>query len=263
MKASPSVRISLLSVIALNAYILAANVLTFPITKRITSGFPGQQLWKREALSESLVNNVTFYQANVSIGTPPQHFSLLIDTGSSDVILIAINADQCTNQVIEFEYGGCYGGLFDPTKSSTVEIVPNGYFDIQYGDGTESSGNYITDDFTIGGTVVKNLQMGLTNTTTSGVGVIGIGYNINEASMTSFTSVPYPNLVDQMVSQGLINTKSYSLYLDDLEEATGSIIFGGVDTDKFMHVEIIPVNLISLTITKIILVARYTLYLSS
>jgi hypothetical protein len=111
--------------------------------------------------------------------------------------------------------------------------------------------------------MIKNLQMGLTNTTTSGVGVIGIGYNINEASITSFTSIPYPNLVDQMVSQGLINTKSYSLYLDDLEEATGSIIFGGVDTDKFMYVEIISVNLISLIITDIFLVVHYTSYPSS
>jgi hypothetical protein len=96
----------------------------------------------------------------------------------------------------------------------------------------------MTDDFTIGQATIKNLQMGLVNKTTSTIGVIGIGYGMDEASVTSITSVPYPNLVDQMVSQGLINTKAYSLYLDDLEEATGSILFGGVDTDKFMYVEI-------------------------
>lgn len=112
-----------------------------------------------------------------------------------------------------------------------------------------SSGNYITDDFTIGGATIKNLQMGLANTTTSGFGIIGIGFDENEGSLTSITSVPYPNLIDQMVSQGLINTKAYSLYLDDLEESTGSIVFGGVDTNKFMYVEIISPGSSSLIIT--------------
>jgi hypothetical protein len=112
-----------------------------------------------------------------------------------------------------------------------------------------NSGDYITDDFTIGGATVKNLQMGLANTTTSGFGVIGIGFDENEASLTSITSVPYPNLIDQMVSQGLINTKAYSLYLDDLEESTGSIVFGGVDTNKFMYVEITSPGSPSLIIT--------------
>ena len=107
----------------------------------------------------------------------------------------------------------------------------------------------MTDDFKIGGATIKNLQMGLANTTTSGFGVIGIGFDENEASLTSITSVPYPNLIDQMVSQGLINTKAYSLYLDDLEESTGSIVFGGVDTNKFMYVEITSPGSLSLIIT--------------
>jgi len=36
-----------------------------------------------------------------------------------------------------------------------------------------------------------------------------------------------------MKDQGHINTLSYSLWLDDLEANTGSILFGGVDTDKY------------------------------
>jgi hypothetical protein len=105
----------------------------------------------------------------------------------------------------------------------------------------------MTDDFTIGGATIKNLQMGLANQTTSVIGVIGIGYDMDEASLTS-----YPNFIDQIVSQGLINTKAYSLYLDDMEEATGSIIFGGVDTNKFMYVEIISPSSPSLTITNLL-----------
>jgi hypothetical protein len=110
----------------------------------------------------------------------------------------------------------------------------------------------MTDDFTIGGATIKSLQMGLANDTTGSIGVIGIGYGLDEASVTSITSVPYPNLIDEMVSQGLIETKAYSLYLDNLEEATGSIIFGGVDTDKFMYVSNLLAMLPSSTITDLL-----------
>jgi hypothetical protein len=47
-----------------------------------------------------------------------------------------------------------------------------------------------------------------------------------------------------MVSQGLINTKAYSLYLNDLQASTGSIIFGGLDADKYhgdlLQIPIVP-----------------------
>src|SRR6202035_321064 len=43
----------------------------------------------------------------------------------------------------------------------------------------------------------------------------------------------YPNLVDQMVTQKLIQSRTYSLYLDDISASTGNILFGGVDTAKF------------------------------
>ena len=56
---------------------------------------------------------------------------------------------------------------------------------------------------------------------------MGIGFDLDEAAETV-----YPNIIDDMVSQGLIATKAYSLYLDDYDSPTGSIIFGGVDSGK-------------------------------
>lgn len=44
---------------------------------------------------------------------------------------------------------------------------------------------------------------------------------------------PYPNLPAKLVDDGTINTNAYSLWLNDLDASTGSILFGGVDTDKF------------------------------
>jgi hypothetical protein len=66
------------------------------------------------------------------------------------------------------------------------------------------------------------------------MGIMGIGYDFTEASNDgTATAFIYPSIIDTMVTQGLINTKAYSLYLDDLEEATGSIIFGGLDSEKY------------------------------
>lgn len=117
----------------------------------------------------------------------------------------------------------------DSSQSSTFEVVVPDGFQIQYLDGSTASGDYVTDHFEIGDTVIESLQMGLANQTASGTGVLGIGFTANEAA-----EVAYPNLVDQMVAQNFIPTKAYSLYLNDYQSSTGSILFGGVDTEKFI-----------------------------
>lgn len=125
----------------------------------------------------------------------------------------------------------------DSSQSSTFDVVVPDGFQIQYLDGSTASGDYITDHFEIGDTVIESLQMGLANQTASGTGVLGIGFTANEAAET-----PYPNLVDQMVEQEFIPTKAYSLYLNDYQSSTGSILFGGVDTEKFIGgLTVIPI----------------------
>lgn len=80
--------------------------------------------------------------------------------------------------------------------------------------------------------------MGLAYTSTVNVGIMGIGYTENEAAKTL-----YPNIVDEMVSQGLINTRAYSLWLDEASSTTGQILFGGIDTAKFSGVlSILPLQ---------------------
>ena len=125
----------------------------------------------------------------------------------------------------------------DSSQSSTFEVVIPGGFQIQYLDGSTAEGDYVADHFEIGETVIETLQMGLANQTASGTGVLGIGFTANEAAETL-----YPNLVDQMVAQGFIPTKAYSLYLNDYQSSTGSILFGGVDTEKFIGgLTVIPI----------------------
>jgi hypothetical protein len=108
-------------------------------------------------------------------------------------------------------------------------------------------GDYITDDFTIGGATVKSLEMGFAASTNITQGLLAVGYPLNEASEADDPPFQYPNIIDSMVSQGLLNTKAYSLFLDDLDASSGSIIFGGLDSDKF-HGDLVQMPIIPTTL---------------
>ena len=95
-------------------------------------------------------------------------------------------------------------------------------------------GDYFSDDFTLGGTTVKNLTLAVaTRAKSVTTGIMGIGFNTDESIVVNRGADPYPNIVDEMVIQGLINTHAYSLYLDDLENDKGTILFGGYDKAKY------------------------------
>ena len=77
------------------------------------------------------------------------------------------------------------------------------------------------------------MEFGVGTQATSPEGVLGVGFASNEAILQFPDEGSYPNLVDQMVSQGTIGSQTYSLYLDNIDDSTGVILFGGIDTDKF------------------------------
>lgn len=77
--------------------------------------------------------------------------------------------------------------------------------------------------------------MGLGNDTTIAYGLVGVGYTSNEAIISTEQSLAaaYQNLPALMMDQGVIATNAYSLWLNDLDASTGSILFGGIDTAKY------------------------------
>ncbi|KUJ13704.1 acid protease [Mollisia scopiformis] len=238
---------SILAIAALGS--CASATFTMSIAKsQGVKNIKKRSLSTRATITESLANNFTGgdYIAQVSVGTPPQTQTLAIDTGSSDVWLMSSTADLCTDPALQEEdgTGGC-ASTFDSSKSSSFKVVDANGFDISYADNSGAQGDYVTDDFTIGGSTIKALEMGLAYNVTLQTGLMGIGYDKNEASdSTDGDGFIYPSIIDQMMSQGLINTKSYSLYLNDYEASTGSIIFGGLDADKYhgklLQVPIVP-----------------------
>src|SRR6202000_815363 len=63
-------------------------------------------------------------------------------------------------------------------------------------------------------------------------GVMGVGFDTNEATNEGPNGV-YQSVMDNLVGSGIIHRKAFSLYLNDLDADTGSIILGGIDTTKY------------------------------
>ncbi|KAE9377303.1 acid protease [Stipitochalara longipes BDJ] len=206
----------------------APKVLSFEIS-RADSGV--NEAFRRRDLSKSFTEVITNigagngYIANVSVGTPPQPLILGIDTGSTDTWVLSNTADICVDVTLA---GSCVHGSFNANESSTVETVVPGGFDAMYLDKSGASGDFITDVLSIAGNELKDMQMGLAFKSTDSQGTLGLGYDTLEGAKTK-----YPSFIDQLVSQGIINSKAFSLYLNDLSASTGNILFGGIDTAKF------------------------------
>lgn len=151
-----------------------------------------------------------------------------IDTGSSDLWVNAKTSALCQAGGNQCGDSGTYSA-----NDSTTYAYVNDAFNISYVDGTGASGDYATDTFRFGEQTIKELQFGIGYTSSSPEGILGIGYAINEVAVARFGLDPYSNLPQKLVDDGTISSVAYSLWLNDLEASTGSILFGGVDSDKY------------------------------
>lgn len=126
--------------------------------------------------------------------------------------------------------------VVNPNASTTYDDFGVGEFAISYVDGSHSSGDYFADTFAISNATLSNMTMGLGIDTTIPYGLLGVGYTTNEAiiSTEESLSAQYDNLPALMMSEGLIATNAYSLWLNDLDASTGNILFGGIDTSKYV-----------------------------
>lgn len=186
----------------------------------------------------SLQNEETLYFANGTLGTPAQSLRLHLDTGSSDLWVNTPSSALCKSKGSPCAATGTYTA----NSSSTYSYIASD-FNISYVDGSGASGDYVTDTFSIGGTALQSLQFGIGYTSSSSEGILGIGYQINEVQVGRAGKSAYNNLPAQLVADGAIQSNAFSLWLNDLEASTGSILFGGVDTAKYHgSLETLPVQ---------------------
>ncbi|EOO00448.1 putative candidapepsin precursor protein [Phaeoacremonium minimum UCRPA7] len=200
------------------------------VRSSVTAKRPASNLTRRDIASlarrqdDVTVTNQkggTSYTIDVDIGTPAQTITLILDTGSSDLWV-----NPTCSESGQIDYCNSFP-QFDYTESSTIEDT--GYADILgYGKGNVTI-EYVTDMVTIGSVTIENQVFGVGfESYDIPLGIIGL------SPPTSDAQTQYSFVLDSMVTQGLIDSRAFTLDLRNIDDKDGSVIFGGLDTGKFI-----------------------------
>ncbi|XP_018059609.1 PREDICTED: lysosomal aspartic protease-like [Atta colombica] len=182
----------------------------------------------RSVLREHLFNDddVSYYGL-ITIGTPPQKFKVLIDTGSSDFWVASSNCDLYN--------AACWThNRYEYEKSSTY-VENDTSFYISYHNG-EVSGYLSIDVVNIAGLNIQNQTFGeaITHLGTAFFyakfdGILGMGYpeGVIAKGMTP--------VFNNMINQGLVEPV-FSFYTNrnSVSEFAGELILGGSDPNHYL-----------------------------
>ncbi|XP_006026084.1 pepsin A-like [Alligator sinensis] len=176
-----------------------------------------------EDATEPMTNNMDIeYYGTISIGTPPQQFSVLFDTGSSNLWVPSVycSSPACSNH-----------NQFNPQNSSTYQATSESV-SIQYGTGS-MTGFLAYDTVEVGGIQVVNQIFGLSETEPGTFleyspfdGILGLAF----PSISSSGATP---VFDNMMSQNLVSQDLFSVYLSSNDEEGSFVMFGGIDQSYY------------------------------
>ncbi|KAG0173719.1 hypothetical protein DFQ28_008311 [Apophysomyces sp. BC1034] len=186
-------------------------------------------------LQSPLLNDIEMHELGVSlsIGTPPQDFLLLFDSGSSDTW---IPSEQCGLN------NGCQSADHYNSSASSTYTTSNYKFTLRYVTGS-TGGKYFKDRVTIGDIEVKNQYLAAVNTVAGPFGqqrgrilldgILGAGFPY-ATSLYEYYNKPYSPIPFSLWEQDLIPEPLYSVYIGKSKSTDwdGELIFGGIDESK-------------------------------
>lgn len=82
------------------------------------------------------------------------------------------------------------------------------------------------------GEKIDNAPFIVFNETYSIGGSSGLASNMNNTYATSSSEIEYDTFLDRLVKEGIIERNIFSLYLNNPNALSGSVLFGGVDYAK-------------------------------
>ncbi|XP_053943773.1 cathepsin E isoform X3 [Cuculus canorus] len=175
--------------------------------------------------NEPLINYLDVeYFGRISIGTPPQNFTVVFDTGSSNLWVPSIYcvSKACTQHA-----------QFRPSQSSTYQTVGTP-FSIQYGTGS-LTGVIGSDQVVVEGLTVSNQQFAES--------ISEPGETFLDAGFDGILGLAYPSLAvdgvtpvfDNMMAQNLVELPIFSVYMstNPTSSVGGELLFGGFDPSHF------------------------------
>jgi len=168
------------------------------------------------------------YVGNITIGTPPQMFAVILDTGSSNLWVPDKTCKTCTK---------AKKNEFDSSASSTYKA--NGQkWEVSYGDGSDAQGILGVDTVTIG----SDSNSLAIPTTTFGQATKENNLMTEDPSFDgilglAFTSLAVDNVIPPVINainQGLLDQPIFMVWLEergDVDNTPGGYItYGGLDT---------------------------------
>ncbi|KAH1229500.1 Aspartic proteinase [Glycine max] len=165
------------------------------------------------------------YYGEIGIGTPPQKFNVIFDTGSSN---LWVPSSKCYFSI------ACYTHHWYKSKKSKTYTKNGTSCKIGYGSGS-ISGFFSKDHVKVGDVVVKNQDFieatregSLSFVLAKFDGLLGLGFQ--EISVENAVPVWY-----NMVKQNLVSEQVFSFWLNGDPKAKdgGELIFGGIDPKHF------------------------------
>ncbi|KAL8031309.1 hypothetical protein ABFS82_13G015300 [Erythranthe guttata] len=165
------------------------------------------------------------YYGEIGIGTPSQKFTVVFDTGSSN---LWVPSAKCYFSVACFFHSKYKSSRSTSYKKNGKSAA------IHYGTGS-ISGFFSEDSVQLGSLLVKNQEFieatkepGITFLASKFDGILGLGFQ--EISVGNAIPVWY-----NMVNQSLVKDPVFSFWLNRKgdEEDGGELVFGGVDSSHF------------------------------